>query len=135
MFTKNEDDHVEPVRIGIVSSVNLKAGTARVFFPDRDESVSPELYVIQTNTLKQKSYWMPDVDEQVVCLFLSTGQETGFIVGSYYSEADAPVPEISQAGQKRCGLWIDEGNFIKWVEEERKFVVKSENPIDWLVGE
>lgn len=124
----------EVVRVGVVSSVDLKKGTARVVFEDRDDAVSPELSVMQRNTMNSKSYWMPDVNEMVVCFFLPNGQETGFISGSYYSDADRPVPEISDEGKKRWGIWVDENNYIKWVEEERRFVVKTENPIDWVVG-
>ncbi|WP_421663662.1 hypothetical protein [Lysinibacillus telephonicus] len=131
------DNHTEVpqfIRVGKVSSVNRNNCTARVFFEDRDDVVSHDLRVIVKNTMNKKDYWLPDVDEQVVCIFLPNGEETGFIVGSVYSDVDRPPAEISNAGEERIGYWIDENNYIKWVAEERKFVVKSENPIEWVVG-
>lgn len=134
MAKSMHDTPFETVRLGVVSSVDLKKGTARVVFEDRSDVVSPELAVMQKNTMNSKFYWMPDVNETVVCLYLANGQETGIIIGSVYSDADKPVPEISEEGKKRLGIWIDDNNYIKWVEEERRFVVKTENPIDWMVG-
>ncbi len=131
------DNHTEVpqfIRVGKVSSVNRNNCTARVFFEDRDDVVSHDLRVIVKNTMNKKDYWLPDVDEQVVCIFLPNGEETGFIIGSVYSDVDRPPAEISHAGEERIGYWIDENNYIKWVAEERKFVVKSENPIEWVVG-
>lgn len=128
----------EAVRLGVVSSIDRKKATAKVYFPDRDDSVSHDLQVIQKNTLNKKFYWMPEVDEIVVCLFLSNGQETGIIIGTLYAEDDAsahkPVPEISEDGKERLGIWIDGNNYIKWIAEERKFEVKTENPIEWVTS-
>lgn len=122
----------EPFKIGIVSTVDRKKCTARVVFEDLDNSVSYNLKVLVRNTLKKKDYWMPEEKEAVLCIFLGNGIETGFIFGSFYSEEDKPPEEISEDGKERVGLWIDENNYIKWVEEERKFVVKSEKPVEWI---
>lgn len=137
---KNSEDDVpfEVMRYGRVDSVDLKKATARVVFQDRDDVKSFDLQVMQKNTLNKKAYWMPEIDEIAVCLFLSNGQESGIIIGTLYAEDDAskhkPVPEISDDGKQRVGLWIDAHNYIKWIEEERKFEVKTENPIEWVVG-
>lgn len=129
---------MEFMRYGRVSSVDLKRATAKVVFEDRDDVVSFDLQVLQKNTLNKKAYWMPEIDEIAVCLFLANGQESGIIIGTLYAE-DAeskhkPVSEISDEGKQRIGLWIDSRNYIKWVEEERKFVVHTENPVEWVVG-
>lgn len=78
------------IRVGTVSSVNDEAGTARVLFRDRDDIVSHDLRPILTNSLHNKDYWLPDVGEQVICLFLPTGIEQGYILGSMYSRANPP---------------------------------------------
>ena len=122
----------EPFKIGIVSSIDRKKCTAKVYFEDLDNSVSYDLKVLVHNTLNKKDYWMPDVNEAVLCAFLGNGIETGFILGSFYSEEDKPPGEISEGGKERIGLWIDANNYIKWVEEERKFIVKSEKPVEWI---
>ena len=122
------------LRYGTVSSVNRKECSVRVLFEDHDDNVSPELRVLVRNTMNKKDYWLPDVGETVICLFMPNGEETGFVLGSVYSDADKPVPEISIDEKSRSGFWIDSKNYIKWVEETGEFVVRSEKPVRWEVG-
>lgn len=77
------------VRVGVVSSVGDAAGSARVVFDDRDDMVSFDLPVMQRQSLQNKDYAMQDVGEQVVCLFLPSGVEQGFVLGSLYSSKEA----------------------------------------------
>lgn len=77
------------VRVGVVSSVSDAAGSARVVFDDRDNTVSFDLPVMQRQSLQNKDYAMVDVGEQVVCVFLPSGIEQGFILGSMYSSKEA----------------------------------------------
>lgn len=77
------------IRVGEVTSINPAAGTARVRFEDRDNVESYDLRVTVRRSLKNKDYDMPDVGENVLCLFLPSGVEAGFIVASYYPN---PVP-------------------------------------------
>lgn len=96
------------IRIGKVSSVNYQKGTARVYFPDDDEIVSYDLPILHRNALKNKDYNMPDIDERVLCLFLSSGVETGFILGSIYTDT-VPTPEST--GDKRTVVFEDGSRF------------------------
>lgn len=79
------------IRVGKVSSINPQNCTARVVFEDNDDLVSDELPILTRNTLFNKDYWMPDVNEQVLCLFLPIAPSHGFILGSFYSLADLPI--------------------------------------------
>ena len=83
------------VRNGIVSSVNAKNGTVRVAFEDKDKNVSAELPVISRGSMETKDYWLPDVGEQVVCLFASNDKNTstGWILGTFFSDKDKPQVE------------------------------------------
>jgi len=78
------------VRIGRVSSVNQTAATARVVFADRDNMVSMELPVLQGSVLGAAAYLLPAAGERVLCLFLGSGVEQGFIVGAFYDEDNPP---------------------------------------------
>ena len=78
------------IKIGEVSSINPFQGTARVLFDDDDSIVSFDLQVLQRNTFKNRDYAMPDVGEDVLCLFLPTGTEEGFILGSVYAGDVSP---------------------------------------------
>ncbi|MEY4922225.1 MAG: hypothetical protein RLY17_942 [Pseudomonadota bacterium] len=82
------------VRVGTVTSVDDRAVTARVTFDDQDDVVSHNLSVVVKNTYSNADYWMPDVNEQVLCLFLPVGIEQGWILGSFYDEATLP-PAVS----------------------------------------
>ena len=83
------------VRVGRVSSVNTARATARVVFADRDNLVSMELPVLQGSVQGARAYLLPAVGEHVLCLFLGTGVEQGFIVGALY-DRDNPPPVSGQ---------------------------------------
>lgn len=110
------------IRIGKVSSVDYQKGTARVFFPDDDDIVSYDLPVLHRNCLKNKDYNMPDIDERVVCVFLSSGVETGFILGSIYTENVTP-PEST--GDKRTVVF-DDGSRFSYNRETHQFEAQIE---------
>lgn len=83
------------IRIGNVSSVNPETMTCRVVFPDMDSNVSAELPLLNNGSLYCKEYWLPAVNEQVVCLMLpndgGTGNNEGIVLGSFFNEVDTPV--------------------------------------------
>ena len=72
-------------RVGEVTSVNPAAMTARVTFDDDDGVTSFDLPILQRNTLNNHDHCCVDVGEDVLCLFLPTGIEEGFILGSFYA--------------------------------------------------
>ena len=79
------------LRFGIVSQINALNAQARVSFQD-DESTSYWLPVLQTKTLKDKFYVMPDIGELVACL-MDENSEDGVILGTIYSTEDVPVTQ------------------------------------------
>jgi len=113
------------IRVGKVSSVDGKTGTARVAFPDKDNMVSYDLPVIVHQTLKNKDYIMPDVGEQVVCVFLPSSIQQGFIIGSIYSQKDKPA--VSDPDKRRIDF--ADGS---WVEYDRKEKVLNINAVESL---
>lgn len=85
------------IRVGTVSSINAEKHTARVVFSDEGNNVSYDLPIIVPNTYDNSDYQMPDINEDVLCLFLPDGVEDGFILGSWYAgEVKPPCdnPEI-----------------------------------------
>lgn len=81
-------------RVGVVTEVEDKS-RVRVKFEDRDDLPSYSLQVIQLNSKDNKDYWLPDIDEPVLCLFLPIGIEQGFVVGAYYPDT-LTSPETSK---------------------------------------
>lgn len=76
-------------KTGVVTEVSTAKCAARVQFPDNDGVVSFWLPILQHKSLKDKHYFVPDVNEHVACLLDDNG-EAGVILGAIYSEADAP---------------------------------------------
>jgi len=124
MFPKGED--IQPiVRVGIISSVDSKRCTAKVYFEDLDDTVTHDLRIVVPQTMKTKVYYMPDVGEQVLCLFLQNGIETGFIIGSVYSEVDNPPV----TNDKIKGFWLKGGTSIQFDESTNTLIVSSPQPV------
>ncbi|MGN1149822.1 MAG: phage baseplate assembly protein V [Sutterella sp.] len=82
------------LKIGSVSSVNPAEATARVLFNDDDGMVSYDLQVLHQNTFGNKDYGLPDVGTDVLCGFLESGGEEGFILGAVYGSGNS-TPEAS----------------------------------------
>lgn len=85
------------IDIGRISAVYPERATARVLFDDRgvEGVVSRELPIISKGSMGVKDYWMPEVNEMVLCAFLEGGGRQGFIIGTFFNEAD-PVPVTSE---------------------------------------
>lgn len=81
-------------KIGEVSSIDPSTCTARVIFDDENSMVSYDMPVMQRNSYGNKDYQMPDIGEDVLCLFRGGGFEDGVIIGSFYAGEVAP-PETT----------------------------------------
>ncbi len=114
------------IRIGIVTQVYPERGTVRVKFDDLDGVVSYELPVVVRKTYKDKDYWMPDVGEQVLCLFLPYGVEQGFVIGSFYSKADT-VP-VSDQNVRRINF--SDGTIVEYDRAKKKFTVDTPGDVE-----
>lgn len=84
------------IRVGEVSSTNPATMTVKVVFPDEDNSVSDNLSVINRGSKNNKDYWMPDVGEQVLCVFPPNSRNRGFVLGSFFSSVDVPPTGVAQ---------------------------------------
>lgn len=120
------------LRTGTVSSVDKEKSTVKVFFEERDESTSGDLRVVSRNTMNKKDYWMPDVDEQVLCLFDPRGEEEGYVLGCLYSDVDQTPGELDKSKLDCRGTWFDERNYIYFDEKEKEFVIGHEKPVRWV---
>lgn len=96
------------IRVGTVSVVDPEQCAVRVVFSDRDDQVSGFLPVI----VWPGNYVLPKVDDQVLCLFLGNGIESGFCLGSFYFEG-APPP-VTAPGKR--GVWFPGGSYVEFDE-------------------
>lgn len=116
------------IRIGIVSSINAKKCSARVEFGDKDKLISYELPVLNRGSQDVKDYWLPDINEQVICLFLPNGISLtqGFIIGSFYSNVDVPI--VNNANVRR--LDFGDGTFLEYNRETKELNIKCAGNIN-----
>jgi phage baseplate assembly protein V len=80
----------ETLRIGMVVSIDENKHTARVQFTDRDNMVSWDLKVLVPSTVDPQDYGLPVEGTEVLCGFLPNGQQQGFIIGAFYTDANPP---------------------------------------------
>jgi phage baseplate assembly protein gpV len=78
------NDFKDIVKIGIVNAVYPDIGKVKVSFPDKDNRMSRELPMLNFE------YDMPEIKDQVICIFLPNGTEAGFCLGSFHSKVDPP---------------------------------------------
>ena len=104
--------------IGIVTELRPGEGMAVVRMPDHDDKPTAPLFVLQRGTAKTKHYWMPAIDEQVLCVrtpnFADKGMGEGFILGAIYSDVDAPMEDDAET---RSVVFPD-GSFIRYQKGE-----------------
>lgn len=79
------DTHTQVLRIGKISSVNYKNGTARVTYEDRDGSTTNELPFLAW------TYWMPKVGDKVLVGHLSNGSTSAVILGPTWGDDHRPA--------------------------------------------
>ena len=101
------------LRFGIVSQIDPINVQARVSF-EGDESTSYWLPILQTKTLKDKFYAMPDIGEQVACL-MDENSEDGVILGAIYSAEDVSTTQ----SEKQLSVNLEDGSYIN-VDKENK---------------
>lgn len=115
---------VGTVRVGIVQHLFPKECAVQVSFPDLDDGdfVTHKLPVLQHGAGKQcASYWMPAIDDQVLCVFLPSSPETGFVVGGFY----APVDETPTQAEGDRRMVIENGDYCEYLADSRTFRVQA----------
>lgn len=124
---------IEPFKIGIVKSIDRVKCTAKVHFEDLDNVLSFDLQVVTKNTMNKKRYWMPCEGESVLCAFLDNGAETGFILGTIYSDKDTP-PEEATDGTNKDGIWFPDGTTINYCSDTATLKVDTPGTLNLKVS-
>lgn len=106
------------LRFGRVSELEAATARVRVAFGAEDALVSYWLPVLQQKTLSDRVYWMPDLEEHVVCLLDEHGED-GVVIGSIYSEADAPPV----TGLDRLHVAMKDGTTFDYDRAAHRFVI------------
>ncbi len=115
------------VRTGTVSAVYPKTDTVRVVFDDKDNTTSPELHVLHRFSGKNKDYWMPDLGDQVLCIFNNNDKNfsTGWVLGSYFTEKQPP--QVASADIMRIDF--ADGSYIEVNRADGSLQVNFTGPV------
>lgn len=108
------------LRYGTITETDPNKGLARVSFPE-EGIVSGWLPVIQSGTLKNKSFHTFDVSEHVACL-MDENAENGVIVGAIYSKSETPG---AVNGADKVGVAFESGDYIEYDRAGRKYKIKT----------
>ena len=75
---------MDTLRLGRISTINYKDGTARVLYTDRDQAVTAELPLLSFE------YRMPAIDDFVLVCHLPNGGAAGIILGPVWNDNNRP---------------------------------------------
>ncbi len=102
--------------LGKVVAIDEERGLVRVKLEEHDNLTTYWLPVLYTKTQFDKEYWLPDIDEMVLCVFTPPSFERGFVIGSFYTQEDKP-PEATR------DKWVKkfkDGTVIEYDRENSK---------------
>ena len=117
------------LRLGKISTINYKDGTARVLYTDRDKAVTAELPLLSFE------YRMPAIDDFVLVCHLPNGGAAGIILGPIWNDNNRP-PE-GKEGLYRKDLDKTPGKcFLRYDGDELQIVapkltLASASSHDW----
>lgn len=99
------------IRVGFVVARDEERLRVRVEVTDTttDALTTDFLQVIVPRAKKDRCYDLPDIGDQVLCLFLPFGREVGFVLGSMYGADSPPV----SSGDKDHRTY-DDGTVIEY---------------------
>lgn len=100
------------IRKGTVCAVDPKTMSVKVEFSEKDGLPSPFLPVLCQGAGGNKCYWLPDIGDQVVCLYEANDKNasSGWVLGTYFTEAH--TPQVADAEIRR--LDFGDGSFMEF---------------------
>lgn len=107
------------ISVGVVDGINENDGTIRVMFPDHDNEVLDEIALFRTEQ------WFPQLEESVVCIFISNNSQQGFCIGPYFNDEDLPyIPNRNKYVKK-----LDEGLVIEYDFTSKNLTINATTPV------
>ncbi|MDR3280934.1 MAG: baseplate assembly protein [Synergistaceae bacterium] len=110
-----------PLRDGHVSSYDPVTHTARIVFPDHDDTVSYPFPVLLPNTLNNRDEIHLDIGEHVMCLCMGNGVESGIVLGCVYDKKNPPTV----GNRDRRVTIFEDGTHVFCDRKEHIFQIKD----------
>lgn len=112
------------LRTGLITEIDPKKMLVRVKFEDLNLGTWT-LQIMQHNSLKNKHYWLPDLNELVVCM-IDQNSETGYVIGTLYNEKD----EAPEDNKDVRALHFADDTYVRYNREEHKLELHCEGTIE-----
>lgn len=115
------------IRVGVVNARQPEKMRVKVTIPDTVDKplITDFLPVLCPRACEDMQYDLPDIGDQVLCLFLAYGLEQGFVIGAMYGKQAPPV----QSGDKWHRLFKD-GTWLEYDREEHKLVANVQGDVE-----
>lgn len=111
-------------KYAIVKEIDSKGVKVRGIIPDMDGVMSPWLSIVVPNSLKNKDYYLPDLEEQIF-IWLDENSETGACLGTVYSTKDLPpVNDLDKRHTK-----FEDGSTFEYDRKTHKLEIKVQGDI------
>lgn len=114
------------IKVGRVVAVDETTARVRVELPDCDGMVTYWLQIAVPKTQKDKFYWIPDIGEQVLCVFLDHGLEHGFVIGALYSKEES----VPVSNKDKFHIKFSDGTIIEYDRAEHKLYIECSGTIN-----
>ena len=100
------------IDIGRVTAIYPERATARVLFEDKggEVIVSRELPLVGRGSMRVMDYWIPSIDELVVCVFVEGGAKQGYILGSIFNDINKVPVNIASVRH----VEFEDGAFVQY---------------------
>jgi phage baseplate assembly protein V len=122
----NVNDIKNLFRVGSVTAIDEENQLVRVTFDDLDDTVSPWLQVSTLGAHADDCYWMPDIDEQVFCVFMPTGNAEGYVLFSVRGANN--TPKAGKVGRRY--IKFADGSSVEHDRETSTITVVCSGPIN-----
>ena len=115
------------IRTGFVVAQDANKHRVRVELRDTvtNQLVSQFLPVLIPRASSDLHYDLPDIGDQVLCLFGGNGLEQGYVVGSMYGKQKPPVGDANKVHRK-----FKDGSTIEYDRESHKLTANINGDID-----
>ena len=111
-------------KYGIVKEIDPEKMMVRCQIPDMDGVISPWLLIVVLNSLENKDYYLPDLEEQIVIL-LDENSESGVALGAVYSTKDKPPI----ANKNKRHIKFNDETTIEYDRSTHKLEIKVQGDI------
>ncbi|AIF51262.1 phage baseplate assembly protein V [Pelosinus sp. UFO1] len=126
----NGNDIKNLFRTGTVTAIDEVKQLIRVTFDDLDDTVSPWMQVAARGVSKDDDYWVPDIDEQVQCMFMPTGNAEGYVLFSVRGANN--VPRAGKMGRRY--IKFADGSSVEHDRESSTMTIVCSGPINIIAA-